>query len=130
MYVRRLDLQAQPEAAAYCGVGPPLPLQADAETQVHAPHFRCNAMRSAGLLASVHAVQHSSAALQMATAVWHICEQARTVCGPDLGDIIVAIWLGGACAQQPSLAVAVAAASSAIAMQALQQIVQLAVKLG
>ena len=35
MYMRRLDLRAQPEAAAYCGVGPPLPLQADAETQVH-----------------------------------------------------------------------------------------------
>ena len=74
---------------------------------------------------------HISAALQMATAVWHICEQARSVCGPELGDIVIAIQLGGACAEQhPSLVVAVAAASSAIAMQALQQIVQLAVKLG
>ena len=81
-------------------------------------------------MASRH-VTHIKSALQVATAVWHVCEQARSVCGPELGDIIIAIRLGGACAEQhPCLAVAVAAATPAIAMQALQQIVQLAVKLG
>jgi hypothetical protein len=124
MYVRRLDLQAQPEAAAYCGVGPPLPLQADAETQVYfSGHMSTQYCRWPH-------VTHITSALQVATAVWHVCEQARSVCGPELGDIVIALRLGGACDQEPSLAVAVAAATPAIAMQALQQIVQLAVKLG
>ena len=69
-------------------------------------------------------------ALQLATAMWHVCEQARSTCGSELGDIIVAIQLGATRAeQQSSLAVAVAAASSAVAMQALKHIVQLAVNL-
>lgn len=70
--------------------------------------------------------------VQLATAVWHICEQTRSACGPQLGDIVIALRLGGALGggDKPGLAVAVAAASSAVAMQALQQIVQLAVKLG
>ncbi len=126
MYVRRLDLRAQPEAAAYCGVGPLLPLQADGETQVHFSGHMSTQYNTAGGLG----ITHIKSALQVATAVWHVCEQVRSVCGPELGDVVIALRLGVACAQQPSLAVAVAAASSATAMQALQQIVQLAVKLG
>lgn len=80
-------------------------------------------------------VTESASALQLATEVWHICEQTRSACGPQLGDIIISVQLGGGsghgpAAGQPGLAVAVAAASSAVAMRALQQIVQLAIKLG
>lgn len=33
-YMGRLDLRQLPEAATYCGVGPPLPPESEAETQV------------------------------------------------------------------------------------------------
>lgn len=33
-YMSRLDLRQLPEAATYCGVGPPLPPDSDTETQV------------------------------------------------------------------------------------------------
>jgi hypothetical protein len=95
---------------------------------------RCMQLLSASRQRTIQSPRHAAyvnSAMQMATAVWHICEQARSVCGAELGDIVIAIRLGGRCAeQQPGLAVAVAAATPAIAMQALQQIVQLAVKLG
>ncbi len=69
--------------------------------------------------------------VQLASAVWHICEQTRAACGSQLGDIVVAMRLGESQqdAAQPGLAVAVAASSADTAMQALHHIVQLAVRL-
>ena len=65
--------------------------------------------------------------LQLASAMWRICEQTRAACGATLGDVVIAVRQGQMLLGQPGLAVAVAAADSTIALQAIHQIVELAI---
>ncbi len=68
--------------------------------------------------------------LQVATAVWQICEQARRKCSGLLGDIIIALCFGGGGNPgQPGLAVAVASACQDTALLAVHHIVHQAVAL-
>lgn len=71
-----------------------------------------------------------SLVVQVAAAVWHICEQARRQCPGKLGDIVIALRTGGCDAPgQPGLAVAVASACEDTALLAVHHIVHQAATL-
>lgn len=72
----------------------------------------------------------TSLVMQVAAAVWHICEQARRQCRGKLGDIVIALRTGGCDAPgQPGLAVAVASACEDTALLAVHHIVHQAATL-
>lgn len=63
--------------------------------------------------------------MQVAAAMWHVCEDVRQSCCNALGDIVIAMRTDGiADKAQPELAVAVAATCADMALRAVHLIVR------